>query len=74
MFRFLFVIVAGGDKWKVVADKFGLSFAEISFLDERTLNPADALLGFITNQRYLSVEELYEILCDCELPEVAELL
>lgn len=74
MFRFLFVIVTGGDKWKLVADKFGLSHAEIRFLDERTLNPADALLGFIANQRYLSVGELYQILCDCELPKVAELL
>lgn len=74
MFRFLFVIVAGGDEWKLVAEKLALSRREIRFLDTRTLNPVDALLGFITNQRYLSVGELYQILCDCELPAVADLL
>lgn len=74
LFRFLFVIVAGGDEWKLVAETLGLSHREIQFLDQRTLNPAEALLGFITNQRYLSVGELYQILCDCELPAVANLL
>ena len=74
MFRFLFVIVAGGDEWKLVAEKLGLSRREIRFLDTRTSNPVDALLRFITNQRYLSVGELYQILCDCELSAVADLL
>ena len=74
MFRFLFVIVAGGDEWKFVAEKLGLNLDEIRFLVQRTLNPAEALLGFITNQRYLSVGELYQILCDCELSAVADLL
>lgn len=74
MFRFLFVIVAGGDDWKLVAEILGLNPEEIRYVERRTLNPADALLGFIANQRYLSVGELYQILCDCELPAVADLL
>ena len=73
MFRFLFVIVAGGDEWKLVAEKLGLNHVELRFL-KRALNKAEALLEFIGNQRYLSVGELYKILCDCELPAVADLL
>lgn len=74
MFRFLFVIVAGGDEWKFVAEKLGLNIGEIRLLDQRTLIPAEALLEFITNQRYLSVGELYQSLCDCGFYVVADLL
>ena len=74
MFRFLFVIVADGDKWKLVAEKLGLNPGEIRFLDERTLNPVEALLGYISNQRYLSVGELYQILCECGVPIIADRL
>ena len=74
MFRFLSIIVAGGDKWKLVAEKLGLNHEEIRFLDERNTNPVDALLGFIPNQRYMSVGELYQVLCDCEIPVIADKL
>ena len=63
-----------GDQWEIVAEKLGLSPQEIRFLDKRILNPADALIGYIANQRYLSVGELYDVLCDCDLPVVADLL
>ena len=74
MFRFLFIIVAGGDKWKLVAEKLGLNHEEIRFLDERNTNPVDALLSFIANQRYMSVGELYQVLCDCGIPVIADKL
>ena len=74
MFRFLSIIVAGGDKWKLVAEKLGLNNEEIRFLDERNTNPVDALLGFIVNQRYMSVGELYQVLCDCGIPVIADKL
>ena len=74
MFRFLSIIVAGGDKWKLVAEKLGLNNEEIRFLDERNMNPVDALLGFIVNQRYMSVGELYQVLCDCGIPVIADKL
>ena len=74
MFRFLFTIVAGGDKWKLVAEKLGLNQEEIRFLDERNTNPVDALLVFIANQRYMSVGELYQVLCDCGIPVIADKL
>ena len=74
MFRFLSIIVAGGDKWKLVAEKLGLNQEEIRFLDERKTNPVDALLGFVANQRYMSVGELYQVLCDCGIPVIADKL
>lgn len=74
MFRFLFVIVADGDVWKLVAEKLGLSHAEICFLDQRTRNPVEAVLNITANQRYLSVGELYQILCDCGVPLIADRL
>ena len=74
MFRFLSIIVAGGDKWKLVAEKLGLNNEEIRFLDERNTNPVDALLGFIANQRHMSVGELYQVICDCGIPVIADKL
>ena len=33
------VSVAGGEEWKNVAEKLGLTSTEICYLDKRTLNP-----------------------------------
>ena len=74
MFRFFFLVVAAGDKWKFVAEKLGLNPTEIRFLDERYNNPVEALLAFVANQRYLSVGELYQVLCDCGIPVIADQL
>ena len=74
MFRFFFLVVADGDKWKFVAEKLGLNPLEIRFLDDRYINPVEALLAFVPNQRYLSVGELYQVLCDCGIPVIADQL
>ena len=74
MFRFFSIIVARGDKWKLVAEKLGLNHEEIRFLDVRVTNPVEALLAFIANQRYMSVGELYQVLCDCGIPVIADKL
>ena len=74
MFRFFFVVVAGGEKWKSVAEKLGLNPGEIRFLDERNKNPVEALFAFVANQRYMSVGELYQVLCDCGIPVIADQL
>ena len=55
-----------------VAEKLGLNQAEISFLDQRYPNPAEALIGFIAEQRFMSVGELYKVLCDCGVPVIAD--
>ena len=73
MFWFLFfILITGDDKWKFVAEKLGLNQAEISFLDQRYPNPAEALIGFIAEQRFMSVGELYKVLCDCGVPVIAD--
>lgn len=72
MFWFLFFLVAGDDKWKFVAEKLGLSQEEICYLDKRTQNPVEGLIGFIAGQRFMSVGELYKVLCDCGVPLIAD--
>ena len=67
---FVHVAVASDDKWKHVAEKLGLNQDEIRFLDLRLNNPVEALLCF----RSLSVGELYNILCECGIPVIADKL
>ena len=69
-----FKILAGGDQWKDVAEKLGLSPNEIRFLERRTLNPCDAALAFLSQRSYLNVGCLYDVLTDCGLPVIADLL
>ena len=71
---FVFVVVASDDKWKFVAEKLGLNQDEIRFLDLRHTNPAEALLGCVTNHRDMNVGELYKILCECGIPVIADKL
>ena len=65
---------AGGDEWKLVAEKLGLNADEIRFLDKRTLNPADGFLAYVARQRHLTVGDLYDVLCECGLPVMADKL
>lgn len=66
--------VLGGEEWKLVAELLGLTPAAIRFLDKRTLNSFDAALSFTAKQRFLSVGDLYDVLNDCGLPVMADLL
>ena len=70
--RLVFLYVAGGDDWKLVAEKLGLNPSEVRFLDNRTLNPADAALSYIAHQRLLTVGNLYDVLASCNLPLIAD--
>lgn len=70
---FDFVCVVGGDEWKLVAEALGLTPQEIRFLDNRTLNPLDAALAFVAKQRDITVGDLYDLLCECGLPVIADL-
>ena len=58
----------------MVAEKLGLNAEEIRYLDKRTLNPAEAVLGYSANRRRLTVGNLYDVLCHCGLPVVADKL
>lgn len=67
--------VSGGDEWKPFAEKLGLRPAEIRFLDKRLLDPCDAALSHSRNQGNVnSVGDLYDVLVECELPVMADLL
>ena len=65
---------AGGDEWKLLAEKLGFSQIEIRFLDKRVVNPSDVVLGAVGKHRHLSVGEIYDTLVDCELPAIADLM
>ena len=65
---------AGGDKWKLLAERLGLSQIQIRFLDKRVTNPSDVVLSAVVKHRHLSVGEIYDTLVDCELPAIADLM
>ena len=65
----------GGEEWMSLAEKLGLTPAEIRFLDKRILNPCDAALVRARKQRLiLNVGDLYDRLVECELPRLADIL
>ena len=70
----LFVCVAGGEEWKVVATRLGLSANEIRFLDMRYPNPFDTVLAFVSQMSGLNVDDLYDVLTECEMPVLADIL
>ena len=58
-----------------LAERLGLTSAEIRFLDKRVLNPCDAALEHARKQRLIqNVGDLYDRLVDCEFPRLADLL
>jgi len=57
-----------------VAEKLGLTPKEIRYLNKRVYNPFDAALAFIAQQRHISVGDLYDVLSECGLPVIADLL
>ena len=64
-----------GEEWMSLAEKLGLTPAEIRFLDKRVLNPCDATLVRARKQRLiLNVGDLYDRLVECELPRLADIL
>ena len=71
----IFVFRLGGEEWKLVAEKLGLTLDFIRFLDKRTLNPAEEILAYIADKyRHVTAGDLYDLLTACELPLVADFL
>lgn len=58
----------------MVADRLGLTPAQIRFLDRRYHNPFKKVLSRTWNKRCWTVGQLYDILVDCEFPMLADLL
>ena len=72
---FLRFLLLGGEEWMVLAERLGLTPAEIRFLDRRVLNPFDAALVHARKQGLIkNVGDLYDKLVDCKLPRLADLL
>ena len=65
--------VIGGEEWKLVAEALGLTPQDIRFLNNRIKNPLDAALASIAKQRPITVGDLYDLLCDCGFPAIADL-
>ena len=71
----LTVLFLGGEEWKVMAEKLGMSGDEIRFLDNRTRNPADeALVELVLRNPNSTVGYLYDVLVECDMPTVADLM
>ena len=72
----IFVFRLGGEEWKLVAEKLGLTPDEIRFLDKRTLNPAKEMLEYIIAYKYpyITAGQLYDVLTACGVPVLADLL
>ena len=66
--------LSGGDEWKLLAERLGMSNNEIRFLDKRIPNPCDVVLNVMAQHRCFRVGELYDNLVESELPGAADLL
>ena len=63
---------AGGEEWKLIAEKLGLNPQEIRYLDKRVVNPFDAALSYVAKRHGLTVGTLYDVLSDCGQPRLAD--
>ena len=68
------LIFVGRDDWELVAEKLGLTPAEIRFLDKRTMNQVLEVLVFAAKKYLITVGDLYDVLKDCGLPIIADIL
>ena len=68
------LIFVGRDDWELFAEKLGLTPAEIRFLDKRTMNQVLEVLNVAAKKYLITVGDLYDVLKDCGLPVIADIL
>ena len=68
------ICIAGGEEWKVVAERLGLNAKEIRYLDVRMRNPCDAALSVVSQRHSMNVDDLYDVLTECGMPVLADIL
>ena len=68
------LIFVGRDDWELFAEKLGLTPAEIRFLDKRTMNQVWEVLNVAAKKYLITVGDLYDVLKDCGLPVIADML
>ena len=69
-----FICIAGREEWKVVAERLGLKAYEIRFYDERVRNPCEAALSDVSQSHRMNVDDLYDVLTECGMPVLADIL
>ena len=67
-------ILVGRHDWELFAEKLGLTPAEIRFLDKRTMNQVLEVLIVAAKRYLITVGDLYDVLKDCGLPTIADIL
>ncbi|XP_044175090.1 uncharacterized protein LOC122958348 [Acropora millepora] len=72
--RELTMDLSGREEWKVVAERLGLSAYEIRFYDERVRNPCEAALSHVSQRHCMNVDDLYDVLTECGVPVLADIL
>lgn len=70
----LTIDLSGGEEWKVVAERLGFTAPEIRYLDHRTRNPFEAALTHYIERNPMKVDDLYDILTECGMPVLADIL
>ena len=68
------LIFVGRDDWELFAEKLRLTPAEIRFLDKRTMNQVLEVLIVAAKRYLITVGDLYDVLKDCGLPIIADIL
>ena len=68
------ICIAGREEWKIVAERLGLNAKEIRYLDVRIRNPCDAALSVVSQRRCMNVDDLYDVLNECGMPVLADIL
>ncbi|XP_015776000.1 PREDICTED: uncharacterized protein LOC107354094 [Acropora digitifera] len=72
--RDLTIDLAVGGRWKVVAHRLGLGGSEIQLLYERYPIPSEATLDIVAHLYGMNVDGLYDVLTECGMPVVADIL
>lgn len=67
------VLLANGE-WQIVAGHVGLKINDIKILERRGKDPAEDVLSYWEVRSGTTVGALYDVLVDCELCSVADML
>ena len=70
----MFVCLVGLEEWKFVAERLGHTAAWIRYFDQRTEDPFEATLMHYIERNPMKVDDLYDILTECGMPALADIL
>ena len=70
----LFACLVGGEEWKFVAERLGFTAPEMRYLDHRTRNPFEAALTHYIERNPMKVGDLHDILTECGMRVLTDIL